>query len=213
MAFDYKKEYKEFYMPKNKPGIVTIPKMNYIAVRGKGNPNQEDGEYKQSIGLLYGIAFTIKMSYKGDHKIDGYFEYVVPPLEGLWWQDGVNGIDYAHKESFRFISMIRLPDFVTKEDFDWAVEEATKKKKTDFSKVEFLTYDEGVCVQCMHIGSYDNEPATIETMDAYAAENGYEIDMTDSRFHHEIYLSDPRRCNVNKLKTVVRHPIKRVQYA
>ena len=167
MAFDYKKEYKEFYMPKNKPGIVTIPKMNYIAVRGKGNPNQEDGEYKQSIGLLYGIAFTIKMSYKGDHKIDGYFEYVVPPLEGLWWQDGVNGIDYAHKESFRFISMIRLPDFVTKEDFDWAVEEATKKKKTDFSKVEFLTYDEGVCVQCMHIGSYDNEPATIETMDAY----------------------------------------------
>ena len=213
MAFDYKKEYKEFYMPKNKPGIVTIPKMNYIAVRGKGNPNQEDGEYKQSIGLLYGIAFTIKMSYKGDHKIDGYFEYVVPPLEGLWWQDGVNGIDYAHKESFRFISMIRLPDFVTKEDFDWAVEEATKKKKTDFSKVEFLTYDEGVCVQCMHIGSYDNEPATIETMDAYAAENGYEIDMTDSRFHHEIYLSDPRRCNVNKLKTVVRHPIKRVQHA
>lgn len=213
MAFDYKKEYKEFYMPKNKPGIVTIPKMNYIAVRGKGNPNQEDGEYKQSIGLLYGIAFTIKMSYKGDHKIDGYFEYVVPPLEGLWWQDGIKGIDYEHKESFQFISMIRLPDFVTKEDFEWAVEEATKKKKTDFSKVEFLTYDEGVCVQCMHIGSYDNEPATIETMDAYAAENGYETDMTESRFHHEIYLSDPRRCNVNKLKTVVRHPIKRVQYA
>ena len=209
MAFDYKKEYKEFYMPKNKPGIVTIPKMNYIAVRGKGNPNQEDGEYKQSIGLLYGIAFTIKMSYKGDHKIDGYFEYVVPPLEGLWWQDGVEGIDYSHKESFQFISMIRLPDFVTKEDFEWAVGEATKKKKTDFSKVEFLEYDEGMCVQCMHIGAYDNEPATIEMMDKYAAENGYEIDITDSRYHHEIYLSDPRRCDVNKLKTVVRHPIKK----
>ena len=208
MAFDYKKEYKEFYMPKSKPGIVTIPKMNYIAVRGKGNPNQEDGEYKQSIGLLYGIAFTIKMSYKGSHKIDGYFEYVVPPLEGLWWQEGVNGIDYAHKESFRFISMIRLPDFVTKEDFEWAVEEATKKKKTDFSKVEFLTYEEGICVQCMHIGSYDEEPATIEMMDAYAIENGYEIDINDSRRHHEIYLSDPRRCDVTKLKTVVRHPIK-----
>ena len=209
MAFDYKKEYKEFYMPKNKPGIVTIPKMNYIAVRGKGNPNQEDGEYKQSIGLLYGIAFTIKMSYKGDHKIDGYFEYVVPPLEGLWWQDGVEGIDYSHKESFQFISMIRLPYFVTKEDFEWAVGEATKKKKTDFSKVEFLEYDEGMCVQCMHIGAYDNEPATIEMMDKYAAENGYEIDITDSRYHHEIYLSDPRRCDVNKLKTVVRHPIKK----
>lgn len=209
MAFDYKKEYKEFYMPKNKPGIVTIPKMNYIAVRGKGNPNQEDGEYKQSIGLLYGIAFTIKMSYKGDHKIDGYFEYVVPPLEGLWWQDGVKGIDYSHKESFQFISMIRLPDFVTKEDFEWAVEEATKKKKTDFSKVEFLEYDEGMCVQCMHIGAYDNEPVTIEMMDKYAVENGYEIDITDSRYHHEIYLSDPRRCDVNKLKTVVRHPIKK----
>lgn len=209
MAFDYKKEYKEFYMPKNKPGIVTIPKMNYIAVRGKGDPNQEDGEYKQSIGLLYGIAFTIKMSYKGTHKIDGYFEYVVPPLEGLWWQDGVKGIDYSHKESFQFISMIRVPDFVTKEDFEWAVEEATKKKKMDFSKVEFLEYDEGMCVQCMHIGAYDNEPATIEMMDKYAAENGYEIDITDSRYHHEIYLSDPRRCEVNKLKTVVRHPIKK----
>lgn len=209
MAFDYKKEYKEFYMPKNKPGIVTIPKMNYIAVRGKGNPNQEDGEYKQSIGLLYGIAFTIKMSYKGARKIDGYFEYVVPPLEGLWCQDGVRGIDYSHKESFQFISMIRLPDFVTKDDFEWAVEEATKKKKTDFSKVKFLEYDEGMCVQCMHIGAYDNEPATIEMMDKYAAENGYEIDITDSRYHHEIYLSDPRRCEVNKLKTVVRHPIKK----
>lgn len=209
MAFDYKKEYKGFYMPKNKPGIVTIPKMNYIAVRGKGDPNQEDGEYKQSIGLLYGIAFTIKMSYKGTHKIDGYFEYVVPPLEGLWWQDGVKGIDYSHKESFQFISMIRVPDFVTKEDFEWAVEEATKKKKMDFSKVEFLEYNEGMCVQCMHIGAYDNEPATIEMMDKYAAENGYEIDITDSRYHHEIYLSDPRRCDVNKLKTVVRHPIKK----
>ena len=209
MAFDYKKEYKEFYMPKNKPGIITIPKMNYIAVRGKGNPNQEDGEYKQSIGLLYGIAFTIKMSYKGDHKIDGYFEYVVPPLEGLWWQEGVKGIDYSHKESFQFISMIRLPDFVTKQDFEWAVEEATKKKKTDFSKVEFFEYDEGSCVQCMHIGAYDNEPVTIEMMDKYAMENGYEMDLTDNRYHHEIYLSDPRRCDVNKLKTVVRHPIKK----
>ena len=210
MAFDYKKEYKEFYMPKNKPSIVEIPKMNYIAVRGKGNPNDEDGEYKKTIGLLYAIAFTIKMSYKGTHKINGYFQYVVPPLEGLWWQQGNrNGIDYKYKDKFEFISMIRLPDFVTKNDFDWAIEEATKKKKQDFSKVEFLTYDEGVCVQCMHIGSYDDEPATINLMHEYMIENGYELDISDTRYHHEIYLSDPRRCDANKLKTVVRHPIKK----
>ena len=209
MAFDYKKEYKEFYMPKNKPSIVEIPKMNYIAVRGKGNPNDEEGEYKKTIGLLYGIAFTIKMSYKGTHKIDGYFEYVVPPLEGFWWQDGRVGIDYNKKEELNFISMIRLPDFVTKKDFDWAIEEATKKKKQDFSKVEFLTYDEGICVQCMHVGSYDNEPATVELMHKYMEENGYVLDITDKRFHHEIYLSDPRKCNENKLKTVIRHPIKK----
>lgn len=210
MAFDYKKEYKEFYLPKNKPSIVTIPKMNYIAVRGKGNPNDERGEYKNSIGLLYAIAFTIKMSYKGTHQIEGYFEYVVPPLEGLWWQEGrKNSIDYQNKEKMQFVSMIRLPDFVTKEDFNWAKEEATKKKKIDFSKVEFFSYEEGTCVQCMHIGSYDSEPVTIDLMHKYIKENGYELDITDTRLHHEIYLSDPRRCDVNKLKTVIRHPIKK----
>ena len=209
MAFDFKKEYKEFYMPKNKPSIVEIPQMNYIAVRGKGNPNDENGDYKKSIGLLYAIAFTIKMSYKGTHKIEGYFEYVVPPLEGFWWQDNTVGIDYNRKEDMNFISIIRLPDFVSKEDFNWAIEEATKKKKEDFSSVEFLTYNEGICVQCMHIGSYDDEPATVELMDDYAKENGYELDITDERFHHEIYLSDPRRCKVSNLKTVIRHPIKK----
>lgn len=210
MAFDYKKEYKEFYMPANKPSIVTVPKMNYIAVRGKGNPNDESGEYKDSIGLLYAIAFTIKMSYKGSHKIDGYFEYVVPPLEGFWWQEGSDTIDYANKNGFNFISLIRLPDFVTKADFDWAVREATNKKKADFSKVEFLTYDEGVCVQCMHVGSYDDEPKTVAIMHEYMAVNGYALDISESRYHHEIYLSDPRKCAVEKLKTVVRHPIKKV---
>lgn len=209
MAFDYKKEYKEFYMPKKKPGIVEIPKMNYIAVRGKGNPNDENSEYKNSIGLLYAIAFTIKMSYKGTHKIDGYFEYVVPPLEGFWWQENTDGIDYNRKEDMNFISVIRLPDFVTEDDFKWAVDEAASKKKQDFSKVEFLTYDEGVCVQCMHIGSYDNEPETVELMHEYMDENGYEPDITDSRLHHEIYLSDPRRCDESRLKTVIRHPIKK----
>lgn len=227
MAFDYKKEYKEFYMPKNKPGIVEVPSMNYITVRGKGNPNAEGSEYKQSIGLLYGIAFTIKMSKKGSHQIKGYFDYVVPPLEGLWWQDEIQpvdaiagagqtgrqknttGIDYSRKEDFRFISMIRLPDFVTKEDFDWAIEEASRKKQEDYSKVEFLTYDEGLCVQCMHIGAYDDEPATIELMHDFTAAQGYELDITDKRLHHEIYLSDARRVAPERLKTVIRHPIKK----
>ncbi len=210
MAFDYKKEYKEFYLPKNKPSIVKIPKMNYLAVRGKGDPNEENGEYKQSIGLLYAIAFTIKMSKKGDHKIDGYFDYVVPPLEGLWWQDGLKGdLDYNNKKEMHFISMIRLPEFVTKADFEWAILEATEKKKQDFSKVEFFEYDERLCVQCMHIGSYDNEPETVELMHEYMTAEGYELDIQNPRYHHEIYLSDPRRCDVNKLKTVIRHPIKK----
>lgn len=210
MTFDFKKEYREFYLPPKKPGIVTVPAMNYIVVRGKGNPNDDAGEYKAGIGLIYGIAFTIKMSYKGNHKIDGYFQYVVPPLEGFWWQDGGAGIDYSHKEDFNFISAIRLPDFVTREEFDWAVAEATKKKKSDFSKVEFFTYNEGECVQCMHTGSYDEEPQTIVSMHEYAAQQGYEPDITDTRYHHEIYLSDPRRCDVSKLKTVVRHPVKKL---
>ncbi|MGN1028428.1 MAG: GyrI-like domain-containing protein [Faecousia sp.] len=209
MAFDYKKEYKEFYMPKNQPGIVTVPVMHYIAVRGEGNPNVEGGEYKQAIGLLYGIAFTIKMSKKGNHQMEGYFDYVVPPLEGFWWQDGVDGIDYAHKENFKWISVIRLPDFVTKADFDWAVAEASRKKKSDFSKVEFLTYDEGLCVQCMHIGSYDDEPATIARMHEYAENQGYIPDFTEKRLHHEIYLSDARKAAPEKLKTVIRHPIRK----
>lgn len=210
MAFDYKKEYKEFYMPKDKPSIVSVPPMNYIAVRGKGDPNQEDSDYKRAIGLLYGIAYTIKMSKMGDHHIDGYFDYVVPPLEGFWWQDGVKGIDYAHKDTFNWISVIRLPDFVTRGDFDWAVAEATKKKKEDFSKVEFFTYDEGLCVQCMHIGAYDDEPATVDKMHAYMTEQGYELDINDKRLHHEVYLSDARKVAPEKLKTVIRHPIKSV---
>ena len=210
MPFDFKKEYKEFYMPKGKPEIVTIPKMNYIAVRGKGNPNEEEGEYKKSIELLYGIAYTIKMSKKGDHKIEGYFDYVVPPLEGFWWQENVDGIDYSHKENFQWISVIRLPDFVTKADFEWAIEEATRKKKIDFSKVEFLTLEEGLCVQCMHSGSYDDEPATVAAMDKFIADNGYENDISDTRRHHEIYLSDARKVTPEKLKTVIRHPIKKI---
>ncbi len=209
MAFDFKKEYKEFYMPKRTPAIVTVPKMNYIAVRGIGDPNEEDGEYKQAIGLLYGIAYTIKMSRKGKHQIDGYFDYVVPPLEGFWRQDGVTGVDYTRKDSFAWISVIRLPDFVTKEDFDWAVREASAKKKQDFSKVQYLTVEEGLCVQCMHIGPYDDEPVTVAIMDRYLEENGYENDFSAERMHHEIYLSDPRRVSPEKQKTVIRHPVRK----
>ena len=208
MAFDFKKEYKEFYMPKGMPSIVNVPKMNYIAVRGSGNPNDEGGEYKQAIGLLYGIAFTIKMSKNGNYQIDGYFDFVVPPLEGFWWQNGKIGVDYTNKDSFRWISVIRLPDFVTKDDLDWAVKEASAKKKQDFSKVEFYTYDEGLCVQCMHIGSYDDEPATLQRMHDFMEQEGYELDITGKRLHHEIYLSDARRVLPEKLRTVLRLPIK-----
>ncbi|MBR2669401.1 MAG: GyrI-like domain-containing protein [Solobacterium sp.] len=208
MAFDFKKEYKELYLPKARPEIITVPKMNYIAVRGSGDPNQEGGEYKAAIGLLYGIAFTIKMSKKGDHKIEGYFDYVVPPLEGFWWQEGINGVDYTQKDKFQWISVIRLPDFVTEEDFAWAKQEASAKKKQDFSKVEYLTLEEGLCVQCMHIGAYDDEPATVAAMDQYIEENGYVNDFTDTRRHHEIYLSDARKTAPEKQKTVIRHPIR-----
>lgn len=208
MPFDFKKEYKEFYMPPRKPGIVNIPKMNYIAVRGTGDPNSENGEYKESIGLLYAVAFTIKMSKLGSHRMAGYFDYVVPPLEGFWRQEGSDSIDYSYKEKFHFISAIRLPDFVTADEFNWAVGEAARKKKLDLSKVEFFTYDEGLCVQCMHIGPYDDEPKTIEAMHEHAAQNGCVPDIRAERMHHEIYLSDPRKCAPERLKTVVRHPIK-----
>ena len=210
MAFDFKKEYKEFYLPKAKPELVTVPPMNYIAVRGKGDPNEENGAYKQAIGLLYGVAYTIKMSKKGDHRIEGYFDFVVSPLEGFWQQEGTATIDYARKENFEWVSVIRLPDFVTKADFDWAVREATIKKKQDFSAVEFLTIEEGLCVQCMHTGPYDNEPETVAAMDAFLAKNGYATDITDTRWHHEIYLSDVRKTAPEKLKTVIRHPIKKL---
>jgi len=209
MAFDYKKEYKEYYLPKNEPQIIDIPSMSFIAVRGKGDPNEEDGEYKQALELLYGIAYTIKMSKKTDYRIEGYFDYVVPPLEGFWEQEGRTDIDYSRKSDMKWTSMIRVPDFVTRADFEWAVKQASEKKKCDFSKVEFIKVEEGLCVQCMHLGSYDDEPATVAIMDAYAGEMGYDIDINDQRQHHEIYLSDPRKTAPEKLKTVIRHPVKK----
>lgn len=228
MAFDFKKEYKEFYMPKNKPEIVKIPPMNYVAVRGKGNPNVEGGDYQQAISILYAVAYTLKMSYKTDYKIEGFFEYVVPPLEGFWWQgeqhpvdaevrtdragrrENIKGIDYSNKDTFNWISVIRLPDFITDKDFAWAVQTATEKKKIDCSSAEFLTIDEGLCVQIMHLGSFDSEPATVALMEGYLKEQGYENDINEQRLHHEIYMSDARRVAPEKWKTVIRHPIKKV---
>ena len=209
MAFDYKKEYREFYLPKQKPEIINVPVMNFIAVSGKGDPNQEGGTYQEAIGMLYTIAFTIKMSKKGSHPLEGYFDYVVPPLEGFWHQEGIQGVDYSRKEDFEWISVIRLPEFAGKETLEWAKEEARLKKQQDYSKVEFLTIEEGCCVQCMHIGSYDDEPATVEMMDRFIEEQGYENDFSDERRHHEIYLSDARRVARDKLKTVIRHPIRK----
>ena len=208
MAFDLKKEYKEFYTAKNKPQIVDIPKSNYIAIRVKGNPNEEGGAYQKAIGVLYAVAYTLKMSYKTDYKIEGFFEYVVPPLEGFWWQEGVDGVDYTDKSTFNWISVIRLPDFVTEKDFEWAVDMASKKKKIDCSSAEFLTLEEGLCVQIMHIGSFDDEPETVALMDIFLSENGYEKDINNTRLHHEIYLSDARKTPIEKQKTIIRHPIK-----
>lgn len=209
MAFDFKKEYKEFYMPKNKPVIVNVPKANFIAVRGKGDPNEENGAYQQAISVLYAVAYTLKMSYKMDYRIEGFFEYIVPPLEGFWWQDSIDGVDYTDKTSFNWISVIRLPDFVSQKDFEWAVETATKKKKIDCSLAEFMIIDEGLCVQIMHLGPFENEPATIALMNAYLTENGYIADLSETRLHHEIYMSDARKVAPEKWKTVIRHPIKK----
>lgn len=209
MPFDYKKEYKEFYLPKNKPTLVNIPKMNFIAVKGQGNPNDENSKYKNAMSLLYGIAFTLKMSYKTNYHIEGYFQYVVPPLEGLWWQDDKDTIDYDHKETFNWISMIRLPDFISENDFNWAINEATLKKQQDFSKVKFYSYDEGLCVQCMHIGSFDDELVTLELIHNYINSNDLIVDINNVRRHHEIYLSDPRKCKVENLKTVMRIPVRK----
>lgn len=210
VAFDFKKEFKEFYLPKGKPEIVTVPKMNYIAVDGKGDPNREDGEYQRALAVLYALAYTLKMSYKSDYHIEGFFEYVVPPLEGFWWQEGKEGFDYGDKDGFLWTSVIRLPDFVTPADFAWAVETASRKKKLDCSAARFLTVEEGLCVQMMHLGSFDAEPESVEKMDAFLREQGYTNDLSETRRHHEIYLTDARRVPPEKWKTVIRHPIKKV---
>ena len=207
MALDLKKKFKEYYLPKNTPEIVNIPSVNYLAVRGSGDPNTTDGDYQYSVGCLYAVAYTLKMSYKTEYKIRGFYEYVVPPLEGFWWQDRINGVNYADKSSFNWISVIRLPGFITEPDVKWAVRTATDRKKIDCSYVKFMTLEEGLCVQMMHTGPYDNEPETVALMDAYILQNGYENDIGKDRLHHEIYLSDPRKSAPDKMRTVIRHPV------
>ena len=209
MAFDYKKEYKEFYLPKNRPELVSLPSMNFLAVRGTGDPNQEGGAYQQAISILYAVAYTLKMSHRAGHSIPGFFEYVVPPLEGFWWQEGQTGVDYTNKAGFCWISAIRLPDFVTREEFDWAVQAATEKKKLDCSAAEFFTLEEGLCVQMLHIGPYDTEPQSLAEMQAFLEQNGYVEDLSSERLHHEIYLSDPRKTAPEKQRTVLRHPVRK----
>src|SRR5215469_11754244 len=208
-AMDYKKEYKDLYLPKTKPMVINVPEMCFVAVEGKGDPNVKDGEYQKAIGILYGIQYTIKMSKMGNNKLDGYFEYVVPPLEGLWWLDNNEWIFKKDKSKFNWISIIRLPEFVNKDIFKWACDEVAKKKNIEAKIAKYIKIKEGLCVQCMHIGSYDDEPKTIKLIDEYIEENNLENDINEKRRHHEIYLSDPRKTETSKLKTVIRIPVKK----
>lgn len=208
---DYKKKYKDLYVPKAKPMLIEVPEMVFIQVEGKGDPNTCE-EYKNAMDILYGLSYTIKMSKKSDEKIEGYFEYVVPPLEGLWWVDDAafDGKNITDKNRFCWISMIRQPEFVTEEVFAWAKESLAKKKpELDLSTTKRITYTEGLCAQVMHTGPYDEEPATIEKLENFIQESGYILDVGGERYHHEIYLGDPRRTKPERLRTVIRHPVRK----
>jgi hypothetical protein len=214
MAKDYIKDYKDLYLPETKPMIIDIPEMQFAAVEGKGDPNDKNGEYPIAMQILYNIQYTIKMSKMDNNKLNGYFDYVVPPLEGLWWFDNNEKDSPKNKSKYNWISLIRLPEFVDKNIFKWACEEVAKKKKTNTEKAYLLKYNEGLCVQCMHIGQYDDEQRTIDLIDTFIEENNLKNDITDKRRHHEIYLSDPRKIDFIpflfhfiKLKTVIRIPV------
>ena len=208
-VLDYKKEYKDLYSPKNEPMKIDIPEITFVTIEGKGNPNDKDGEYKKALEIIYGIQYSIKMSKKGDFIPNGYFDYVVPPLEGLWWSDNEMKFPIKDKSKFCWISMIRLPEYVTKDVFEWACIEVNKKKKIDTKKAKYLKIKEGLCVQMMHIGSYDDEPKTIKIMEEFIVKNNFVNDIGSKRRHHEIYLSDPRKSEPNKMKTILRIPIKK----
>jgi hypothetical protein len=207
---DYKKEYKDLYLPKEKPMMIDVHEMQFVAVAGKGNPNDENGEYQKAIGVLYGIQYTIKMSKMGNNAPKGYFDYVVPPLESFWWLDNRENFSTENKSKYHWIALIRLPEFVDEKVFEWACDEVSTKKKIDTKNAELLKIKEGLCVQCLHIGAYDDEPRTLKLMNDFIAENGLQSDISDTRRHHEIYLSDPRRTEISKLKTVLRIPVKKI---
>ena len=207
-VIDYKKEYKDLYSLKSEPMIIDVPEMQFVAVEGKGNPNDENGEYQNAVGILYGIQYTIKMSKKGNYVPNGYFDYVVPPLEGFWWLDNSDDFSIKNKSLYNWISLIRLPEFVDEETFEWACIEVSKKKKIDTSKAKYLKIKEGLCVQCLHTGAYDDEPKTLKLMNDFMTENSLQSDICDRRRHHEIYLSDPRKTELSKLRTILRVPVK-----
>lgn len=210
MAFDFKREYREFYLPGRTPEIVMIPPMNFVAMAGAGDPNAPDGDYARALAVLYAVAYTIKMSRLGRRTIEGYFDYVVPPLEGFWWMPDGSKVDFSRKGDFRWLSAIRLPEFVRREDFDWAVAEAARRKGLDCSRARMLTIEEGLGAQVMHRGPYDDEPATIARLRDFIHSSGCAEERTAERRHHEIYLSNPRRTAPEKLKTVIRLPVRRV---
>lgn len=209
---DYKKEYKDLYQPAVKPSLIDVPEMRFIAVDGEGDPNTCPA-YKEAMEILYGLSFTIKMSKMSGAQPEGYFEYVVPPLEGLWYSDGVDfdGLNVTDKNKFKWVSMIRQPEFVTEEVFEWAkVSLAKKKPQLDLSKSRFMRFTEGLCVQIMHKGPYDSEPESIMKLKRFAEDNGLTEDFSAERLHHEIYLSDPRKCAPERLRTVIRHPVRKL---
>ena len=213
-GLDYKKEYKDLYQPKNKPSIIQVPEMVFIQVEGEGDPNSCQA-YKDAMEILYGLSFTIKMSKMGGNQPEGYFEYVVPPLEGLWWgedEELFDGVMIGDKSKFHWISMIRQPEFVTEEVFEWAKAALQKKKPhVDVSTTRLVKWEEGLCAQVMHIGPYDDEPATIALLNQFVEDNGYDTDINERRRHHEIYLGEPRKTAPERLKTVLRHPVKKQQ--
>ena len=208
-AFDFKKAYKDLYLPKETPELITVPVMRYIAVDGAGDPNEPEGAYSKALALLYALCYTIKMSKMGTFAVDGYYDYVVPPLEGFWqMDDGAPGVDYTRKSGFTWTSLIRQLEFVTPGVFAWACDEVRRKKGLDPTPARLIDIDEGLCVQCLHVGPFDDEPATVAKMERYMAENGLVPDFSNARRHHEIYLGDPRKCAPDKQRSVLRHPVK-----
>lgn len=205
---DYKKEFKDLYMPKTKPMSIQIPEINFIMVDGKGDPGNQ--EYQDAVSILYALSFTIKMSKMKENQPQGYFEYVVPPLEGLWWCED-DKFDFNKRDTWRWTSMIRQPEFVTCDVFKWAVSECSKKKpELNIGIARLEVFMEGLCVQMMHMGPFSDEPQSVMMMHQYMKENNLK-DMTGSeRKHHEIYLSDPRSTEPLKLKTVIRHPVEHI---